>query len=261
MKETKELDHIATGNSVNSDEIAKFNAMAEEWWDEKGKFAPLHKFNPCRIEFILNSLTKELNLAEDNPLSPLKGLDILDVGCGGGLISEPLTRLGANVTAIDASEKNIKIASLHAEQSELSINYRCSSVEELLEAEPDKKYDVVLSLEIVEHVNDPDQFIQACCKLLKSGGQLFVATISRTSKSFVLAIVGAEYVMRWLPRGTHDWKKFLFPHEINSFIEKEQMSLLNVKGVTYNIFKDSWSISNDTSVNYILHAKKEQNES
>lgn len=261
MSKTKELDHIAKGNSVDSDEIAKFNAMAEEWWDETGKFAPLHKFNPCRIDFILTSLKKELDLSEDMPLTPLKDLDILDVGCGGGLISEPMTRLGANVTAIDASEKNIKIASLHAEQSGLSINYQCSSAEELLEAEPEKRYDIVLSLEIIEHVNNPEEFIRTCCKLLKPNGQLFVATVSRTAKSYALAIIGAEYIMRWLPKGTHEWKKFLFPHEINSFIEKEHMSLLNVKGVTYNIFKDSWSISNDTSVNYILHAKKEQNES
>ncbi|MCH2037975.1 MAG: bifunctional 2-polyprenyl-6-hydroxyphenol methylase/3-demethylubiquinol 3-O-methyltransferase UbiG [Rickettsiales bacterium] len=261
MKNNEELNHIAQGDSVNSDEIKKFNAMADEWWDEKGKFAPLHKFNPCRIDFIVRSLKEQLNIADDTTnLQPLKGLDLLDVGCGGGLMSEPMTRLGGNVTGIDASEKNIKIASIHAERSGLSINYQCNSAEELLEQHPEKRFDIVLSLEIVEHVNNPEDFIRTCCKLLKPGGQLFVATISRTAKSFALAIVGAEYIMRWLPRGTHEWNKFLFPHEITSFIEKEGIHLLNVKGASYSIFKDKWSISNDTSVNYILHAKKEDND-
>jgi len=191
--------------TINKEEIQKFSKMADEWWDVNGKFKPLHMFNPARIDYILNKTTSYFKLDKTKKL-PLKNLKILDIGCGGGLMSEPMTRLGASVTGIDASDKNIKVASLHAKQNNLNINYLNKSPEQMDQKE---KYDVILNLEIVEHVDDVDLYISSCFNLLKKNGLMFTATINRTLTSYIKAIVGAEYILRWLPIGTHDWNKFL----------------------------------------------------
>ena len=198
-------------NSINKKEIEKFSNMAAEWWDPEGKFKPLHKFNPIRIKYIKENIIKEFQLK--NKKYPLSGINVLDIGCGGGLLSEPMCRLGANVTAIDASNKNIAIASLHAKKNNLKINYICSSPEKL---KTTKKFDVILNMEIVEHVEDVDFFLKSCANLLKKNGLMFVATINKTLKSYLFAIVGAEYVLRWLPIGTHEWEKFVKPEELKS---------------------------------------------
>ncbi|MEM7617580.1 MAG: bifunctional 2-polyprenyl-6-hydroxyphenol methylase/3-demethylubiquinol 3-O-methyltransferase UbiG [Pseudomonadota bacterium] len=262
VNSSKFVNDSAT-SSINSEELEKFAKMADEWWDPTGKFKPLHKFNPCRINYIKEIVTKShkklLNIDNNPDLSfdadkPFAGLKILDIGCGGGLLAEPMAKLGADVTAIDALEKNIKIAKIHAEQSQLEINYLAMTVEELLaETANEDKYDVILTMEIVEHVNNPAEFIDNCSKLLADNGHLFIATLNRTIKSYVLAIIGAEYVMRWLPVGTHQWHKFLYPQEIEKFISNTAVKLQSVKGATYNILKDKWAISNDTSVNYVMH--------
>ena len=192
--------------SVNKKEIDKFSKMANEWWDPEGKFKPLHKFNPTRIKYIKENIINNFKLK--NKLRPLSGINILDIGCGGGLLSEPMSRMGANVTGIDASDKNIKIAKLHSKKNKLKINYLCSSPEKL---KVTKKFDVILNMEIVEHVEDIDFFLKSCSKLLKKNGLMFVATINKTLKSYIFAIVGAEYVLRWLPIGTHEWEKFVKP--------------------------------------------------
>ena len=192
--------------SVNKKEIDKFSKMADEWWDPEGKFKPLHKFNPIRIKYIKENIINNFKLK--NKSKPLSGINILDIGCGGGLLSEPMSRMGANVTGIDASDKNIKIAKLHSKKNKLKINYLCSSPEKL---KIKKKFDVILNMEIVEHVEDIDFFLKSCSKLLKKNGLMFVATINKTLKSYVFAIVGAEYVLRWLPIGTHEWEKFVKP--------------------------------------------------
>ena len=195
--------------SVNKKEIDKFSKMANEWWDPEGKFKPLHKFNPTRIKYIKENIINNFKLK--NKSKPLSGIKILDIGCGGGLLSEPMSRMGANVTGIDASDKNIKIAKLHSKKNKLKINYLCSSPEKL---KITKKFDVILNMEIVEHVEDIDFFLKSCSKLLKKNGLMFVATINKTLKSYIFAIVGAEYVLRWLPIGTHEWEKFVKPEDL-----------------------------------------------
>ncbi|WP_075485034.1 bifunctional 2-polyprenyl-6-hydroxyphenol methylase/3-demethylubiquinol 3-O-methyltransferase UbiG [Candidatus Pelagibacter communis] len=232
--------------SVNKKEIDKFSKMANEWWDPEGKFKPLHKFNPTRIKYIKENIINNFKLK--NKLRPLSGIDILDIGCGGGLLSEPMSRLGANVTGIDASDKNIKIAKLHSKKNKLKINYLCSSPEKL---KINKKFDVILNMEIVEHVEDVDFFLKSCSKLLKKNGLMFVATINKTLKSYVFAIVGAEYVLRWLPIGTHEWEKFVKPEDLKKILMKYDLSLNKLEGMNFNIIKDEWSISRDLSVNYI----------
>ena len=232
--------------SVNKKEIDKFSKMADEWWDPEGKFKPLHKFNPTRIKYIKENIID--NFALKNKLRPLSGINILDIGCGGGLLSEPMSRMGASVTGIDESNKNIKIAKLHSKKNKLKINYLCSSPEKL---KITKKFDVILNMEIVEHVEDIDFFLKSCSKLLKKNGLMFVATINKTLKSYIFAIVGAEYVLRWLPIGTHEWEKFVKPEDLKKILMKYDLSLNKLEGMNFNIIKDEWSISRDLSVNYI----------
>ena len=234
--------------SVNKKEIDKFSKMANEWWDPEGKFKPLHKFNPVRIKYIKENIINHFKLK--NKFRPLSGINILDIGCGGGLLSEPMSRMGANVTGIDASDKNIQIAKLHAKKSKLKINYLCSSPEKL---KITKKFDVILNMEIVEHVEDTDFFLKSCSKLLKKNGLMFVATINKTLKSYIFAIVGAEYVLRWLPIGTHEWDKFVKPEDLKKILMKHDLSLNKLEGMSFNIIKDEWSISRDLSVNYIAN--------
>ena len=232
--------------SVNKKEIDKFSKMADEWWDPEGKFKPLHKFNPIRIKYIKENIINNFKLK--NKFRPLSGINILDIGCGGGLLSEPMSRMGANVTGIDASDKNIKIAKLHSKKNKLKINYLCSSPEKL---KIKKKFDVILNMEIVEHVEDIDFFLMSCSKLLKKNGLMFVATINKTLKSYVFAIVGAEYILRWLPIGTHEWEKFVKPEDLKKILLKYDLSLNKLDGMNFNVIKDEWNISADLSVNYI----------
>ena len=237
--------------TINKEEIQKFSRLAEEWWDVNGKFKPLHMFNPIRIEYITDTIKKYFKLK--NKANFLEGLNILDIGCGGGLISEPMSRLGAKVTGIDASEKNIKIARLHSEKNGLKINYLNTSPEKFNEFE---KYDVILNLEIVEHVDNVNFYIKSCHKLLKKNGLMFTATLNRSLASYVKAIIGAEYILRWLPIGTHDWNKFIKPEELENFLSKEKFSTLEIKGLQFNPFIKKWKKSEDLSVNYIISSFK-----
>ena len=232
--------------SVNKKEIDKFSKMADEWWDPEGKFKPLHKFNPTRIKYIKENIINNFKLK--NKSKPLLGINILDIGCGGGLLSEPMSRMGANVTGIDASDKNIKMAKLHSKKNKLKIIYLCTSPEKL---KIKKKFDVILNMEIVEHVENIDFFLKSCSKLLKKNGLMFVATINKTLKSFIFAIVGAEYVLRWLPIGTHEWEKFVKPEDLKKNLIKYDLSLDKLDGMKFNIIKDEWNITNDLSINYI----------
>jgi len=220
--------------------------MAAEWWDPSGKFKPLHKFNPIRIKYIKENIISNFKLKVKK--KPLEKINILDIGCGGGLLSEPMTRLGATVTGIDASNKNINIAKLHAKKNKLKINYLCSSPENL---KIKKKFDVILNMEIIEHVEDINFFISSCSKLLKKNGLMFIATLNKTLKSYVFAIIGAEYVLRWLPIGTHDWEKFVRPEDLRKILSKNNLILDKLDGMNFNIIKDEWSVSTDTSINYI----------
>ena len=233
-------------SSVNKKEIEKFSKMASEWWDPNGKFKPLHKFNPIRIRYIKENIIQNFKLK--NNKKPLEKINILDIGCGGGLLSEPMQRLGANVTGIDASIKNIKIAKLHAKKNKLNIKYLCTYPEKL---KVKKKFDVILNMEIVEHVEDVKFFLESCSKLLKKNGLMFVATINKTLKSYVFAIVGAEYVLRWLPVGTHEWEKFVKPEDLKNILKNHSLVLNKLDGMNFNLIKDEWNISKDTSVNYI----------
>ena len=238
-------------SSVNKKEIEKFSKMAAEWWDPSGKFKPLHKFNPIRIQYIKENIISNFKLKIKK--KPLDKINILDIGCGGGLLSEPMTRLGANVTGIDASSKNINIAKHHAKKNNLKINYICSSPEKL---KIKKKFDVILNMEIVEHVEDINFFINSCSKLLKKNGLMFIATLNKTLKSYMFAIIGAEYVLRWLPIGTHDWEKFVKPEELKKILIKNNLKLEKLDGMNFNIIKDEWSVSSDTSINYIAKSIK-----
>ena len=233
-------------STINKKEIEKFSKIAEEWWDPNGKFKPLHKFNPIRISFIKDNIIKSLKLEKKN--KPLEKIKILDIGCGGGLLSEPMSILGADVVGIDASSKNINVAKLHAKKNNLDIKYICTSPENL---KIDKKFDVILNMEIVEHVEDIDLFLQSCSKLLRKKGIMFVATLNKTLKSYLFAIIGAEYVLRWLPIGTHDWEKFVTPNQLIKILEKNNLKLDILTGMKFNIIKDEWKISNDQSINYI----------
>jgi 2-polyprenyl-6-hydroxyphenyl methylase/3-demethylubiquinone-9 3-methyltransferase len=238
-------------STVNKKEIEKFSKMAAEWWDPEGKFKPLHKFNPIRIKYIRDNIIYSFKLKFKE--QPLQKINILDIGCGGGLLSEPMARLGANVTGIDASDKNIKIAKLHAKKNKLNINYFCSSPEKL---KIKKKFDVILNMEIIEHVEDINFFIKSCSKLLKKNGLMFVATLNKTLKSYVFAIIGAEYVLRWLPIGTHDWEKFVKPEDLKNILSKNNLKIEKIDGMNFDIFKDEWNISKDTSINYIAKSLK-----
>ena len=233
-------------NTINKKEIEKFSSIAEEWWDPTGKFKPLHKFNPIRISYIKNNIIKSLKL--NNNEKPLKKVKILDIGCGGGLLTEPMKKLGADVVGIDASEKNIKIAKLHSKKNNLNIKYLCVSPENFITKE---KFDVILNMEIVEHVKDIDFFLKSSSKLLKKGGIMFVATLNKTLKSYLFAIVGAEYILKWLPIGTHDWEKFVKPEDLIDILKKYNFKLDCLDGMKLNILTDQWKISADKSVNYI----------
>ena len=234
-------------NTINKKEIEKFSKISDEWWNPNGKFKPLHKFNPIRISYIKENIIKSFNIIQKNK-TPLKNMKVLDIGCGGGLLSEPMCRLGADVTGIDASKKNISVAKIHAKKNKLKINYKVASPEMLKNK---TKFDVILNMEIVEHVNDIDFFIKESSKLLKKNGIMFIATLNKTLKSYVFAIVGAEYILKWLPIGTHDWEKFVKPSELISITKKNNLSLKKLDGMNFNILDNSWKVTNDTSVNYI----------
>ena len=238
--------------TINKEEIQKFSDLAEEWWDVKGKFKPLHMFNPIRIEYIVDNIKKYFEIKK-NKANFLNGLNILDIGCGGGLISEPMARLGANVTGIDASEKNINVAQTHSQKSELQINYITASPENLND---NKKFDIILNLEIVEHVDNVNLYIKSCSKLLKKNGLMFTATLNRSFASYIKAIIGAEYILRWLPIGTHDWNKFIKPEELENFLSEEKFSTIDIKGLKFNPFLKKWKKSDDLSVNYIITSFK-----
>jgi len=240
--------------TVDPAEIERFSRIAEEWWDPAGKFAPLHQLNPVRIGYIRDRAAAHWQ-RDALSGSPLDGLDLLDIGCGGGLLSEPMARLGAAVTGIDAAERNIATASLHAEGQDLAIDYRATTAESL--AETGKKYDIVLALEIVEHVADVELFLRTCGDLVKPGGLLFLSTLNRTAKSWALAIAGAEYVLRWLPRGTHEWKKFLKPSEVVRGLRGGAIDAQEIVGVVYSPLSRAWSLNKaDLDVNYILYGTK-----
>ena len=234
-------------NTINKKEIEKFSKIAEEWWNPDGKFKPLHKFNPIRISYIKNNIIRSLNL-KNKEKKPLEKVKILDIGCGGGLLSEPMSRLGADVTAIDASDKNINVAKIHAKTSNLKINYICTSPEKL---KSKNKFDVILNMEIVEHVDDVNLFLKSCSGLLKKNGIMFIATLNKTLKSYVFAIVGAEYILRWLPIGTHEWEKFIKPDDLTNILKKNNLELNRLDGMKFNIITDKWRISSDKSINYI----------
>tara|TARA_B100000900_G_C20435871_1_gene656964 strand:- start:231 stop:959 length:729 start_codon:yes stop_codon:yes gene_type:complete len=233
-------------NTINKKEIEKFSRIAEEWWNPEGKFKPLHKFNPIRISYIKENIVSTLNLK--NKKKPLEKIEILDIGCGGGLLSEPMSRLGAKVVGIDASEKNINVAKLHAKKNNLDIKYFCASPENF---KINTKFDVILNMEIVEHVEDVNFFLKSCSKLLKKNGIMFVATLNKTLKSYLFAIIGAEYILKWLPIGTHEWEKFVKPEDLTDILKKHDLKLEKLDGMKFNLIKDEWSISSDKSINYI----------
>ena len=237
--------------TINQEEIQKFSKIADEWWDANGKFKPLHRFNPIRIKYIIDKCTYHFNLKNNN--DKRYGLKFLDIGCGGGLVSEPLCRLGGNVTGIDASSKNIEVAKIHARKNKLKIKYLNTSPEK---KQIQDKFDVILNLEVIEHVENVDLFMKSATELLKKNGIMFIATINRTFESYLKAIVGAEYILRWLPIGTHDWQKFLTPGEIEQKFSKLNLDKLDLTGLKYNMFSNNWTKSKDCSVNYILLAKK-----
>ena len=238
--------------TINKEEIQKFSKLADEWWDVNGKFKPLHMFNPIRIEYITDKIKQHFKINAGN-LNYLKGLNILDIGCGGGLISEPMARLGGRVTGIDASEKNIKVAKIHAKKNELKINYLNKSPEEL---ENKEKFDIILNLEVVEHVDNVGLYIESCYNLLKKDGLMFTATLNRSFMSYLKAIIGAEYIMRWLPIGTHDWNKFLKPEELEKQLQDKKFSMVEIKGLEFNPLLNKWKKSNNLSVNYIIASSK-----
>ena len=238
-------------STINKEEIEKFSKIAEEWWDPAGKFKPLHKFNPIRIEYIKNNIIKTFKL--DNKNKPLEKIKILDIGCGGGLLSEPMSRMGASVTGIDASNKNITVAKLHAKKNKLEIEYICSSPEIF---KTNVKYDVILNMEIIEHVEDISLFLNSCTKLLKKNGIMFVATLNKTLKSYIFAIIGAEYILRWLPIGTHDWNKFIKPEELEKKLTDKNFTTSNIEGLKFNPIFNQWKKSDDLSVNYIISSIK-----
>ncbi len=243
-----------SASTVDPAEVAKFEAMAAEWWNPNGKFKPLHMLNPCRLDYITSQIASEFDLDLAGPL-PFKGLRILDIGCGGGLLSEPMARLGAEVVGADPATRNIPVAQLHAEQSGLTIDYRLTTAEDLAQA--GEQFDVVLNMEVVEHVPDPQSFLTACQTLLKPGGLMICSTLNRNMKSFGMAIVGAEWIMKWLPKGTHDWKKFITPDELTEFIRKAGLDPVDRKGMVFNAVAWSWSLSaRDLSVNYVTASVK-----
>jgi 2-polyprenyl-6-hydroxyphenyl methylase/3-demethylubiquinone-9 3-methyltransferase len=239
--------------TVDEAEVARFAALADEWWDARGKMAVLHKFNPVRLAYIRDAACKRF-ARDPKQLGCLEGLRILDIGCGGGILCEPLARLGATMVGADPAEKNIAAAKLHAAQSELAIDYRATTAEALADA--GERFDIVLAMEVVEHVADVTLFVRRCAEMVQPGGLMIAATINRTMKSFALAIVGAEYVLRWLPRGTHQWDKFVTPEELEIAMERAGLRTTDERGVIYNLLADRWELSGDTDVNYMVLAEK-----
>ncbi|WP_424930143.1 bifunctional 2-polyprenyl-6-hydroxyphenol methylase/3-demethylubiquinol 3-O-methyltransferase UbiG [Amaricoccus tamworthensis] len=243
------MNTIENTGSVDEAEIAKFEAMAAEWWDPNGKFKPLHQMNPCRLGYVIDQICAEFN-RDMKAATPLSGLRLLDIGCGGGLLSEPMARLGADVVGADAAERNIPVAKLHAEQSGLTIDYRHTTAEAL--AKTGEQFDVVLNMEVVEHVADPQEYLRTCHNLLRPGGLMICSTLNRNPKSYAMAIVGAEQIMRWLPKGTHDWNKFITPDELFEMLSQAGLNPVDRKGFVFNPIRWSWSISDrDLSVNYV----------
>jgi 2-polyprenyl-6-hydroxyphenyl methylase/3-demethylubiquinone-9 3-methyltransferase len=241
-------------NTIDSAEVAKFEAMAAEWWDPNGKFKPLHMLNPCRLDYITKQIAAEFDL-DMSSQAPFQSLRILDIGCGGGLLSEPMARLGATVVGADAAPRNIPVAQLHAEKMGLTIDYRHTTAEDL--AADGEQFDVILNMEVVEHVADPCGYLTACQTLLKPNGLMICSTLNRNSKSFVMAIIGAEWVMRWLPKGTHDWKKFITPDELFDLLRKAGLDPVDRKGMVFNPLGWSWSVSaRDLSCNYVTASIK-----
>jgi 2-polyprenyl-6-hydroxyphenyl methylase/3-demethylubiquinone-9 3-methyltransferase len=241
---------ILTSPTVDPEEVEKFSRIASEWWDPESKFKPLHKFNPVRLGYIRDQICSHFGLSGERPF---EGLRILDIGCGGGLVAEPMARLGAQVTAVDAAEANVKTAMVHAEEQGLEIDYRWGSAEQLVEA-GEAPFDVVLNLEVVEHVADPQRFLSDSASLVKPGGLMAVATINRTAKAFALAIFGAEYVLGWLPRGTHRFEKLVKPGEIRGALSGAGLAVGAPVGMSYNPLSDRWSVSGDEMVNYMMTA-------
>ena len=235
-------------STVDQQEIDHFSRLADQWWDPAGKFRPLHKFNPVRLQYIRTKLAAHFGL-DGAVAAPYENLRILDIGCGGGLLSEPMAKLGASVVGADASETNIAVASLHAQHSRLEIDYRATTAEQLADA--GEQFDVVLNMEVVEHVADVPLFLDACARMVKPGGLMFVATINRTPKAYALAIIGAEYVLRWLPRGTHSYEKLVTPEEMDGPLTAAGMALNERCGVSYHVLQDSWQLSKDIDVNYL----------
>ena len=243
----------AAQTTIDEADVARFSAMAAEWWDPTGKFKPLHKFNPVRLEYIKEKVCENFGRDVKDPKA-FKGLRILDIGCGGGLLAEPMARLSADVVGADASEVNIEVAKIHAEQSDLKIDYRATT-SEALEASGEK-FDIILNMEVVEHVADVNLFMTSCAKMVKPEGLMFVATINRTPKAKMLAIFMAENVLRWLPKGTHEYEKLVRPEEIEAPISQEGMEIIDKTGVFYNVLQDRWNKSRDMDVNYMVLAKK-----
>ena len=243
----------STPSTIDEAEVARFSRLAAEWWNPHGKFGVLHKFNPVRLRFIRDEALARFS-KDTASLKPFEGLRLLDIGCGGGLLSEPMARMGFDVVAADASEKNIKTASVHAQEQNLQIDYRNTTAEALAAA--GERFDVILNMEVIEHVADMNLFLTSCASMLKPGGMMFVATINRTAKSYALAIVGAEWVLGWIPRGTHDWSKFIKPMELDTALSRAGLNARAETGVMYNPLSGQWMTSTDTDVNYMLVAEK-----
>jgi 2-polyprenyl-6-hydroxyphenyl methylase/3-demethylubiquinone-9 3-methyltransferase len=240
-------------STVDETEVARFSALAAEWWDARGKMAVLHRFNPVRLRFIKEAACRHFG-RDDKQLDALTGLRLLDIGCGGGILSEPLARLGAKVVGADPSRTNIEAARLHATEAGVTVDYRATTAEAL--ADEGERFDIVLAMEVVEHVADLNLFIRRCAEMVKPGGLMIVATLNRTLKSFALAIVGAEYVLRWLPRGTHQWDKFVTPNELEATLERHGLRVIDETGVIYDLLADRWQLSTDMDVNYMVVAER-----
>jgi 2-polyprenyl-6-hydroxyphenyl methylase/3-demethylubiquinone-9 3-methyltransferase len=240
----------APASSVRPDDVERFSRIAAQWWDPRGKFAPLHKFNPVRLAFIREEALRAFG-RDPGARRPFEGLRLLDIGCGGGLLSEPMARLGFDVTAVDASAQNIAVASLHAAESGLEINFRAGAAEDLLAAGVEG-FDLVLNMEVIEHVADPERFLLDVLTLVRPGGVMILATLNRTLKSLAMAKIGAEYILGWLPRGAHDWRRFLKPEEIRAFLKGQPAVVEGPFGVVYDPLRDRWSEGSDVAINYLM---------
>lgn len=252
QQDSRTVSSVVSPSTVDPAEVAKFSKLSQEWWDPKGRMAPLHRINPLRLAFIRDAAGRKFD-RNVRSLNCLAGLRILDIGCGAGLLCEPLARLGAQVIGIDPSPSNIAAARLHADRGHLSIDYRCITVEEM---DVRERFDVVLAMEVVEHVSDVGLFVKRCASMLKPGGLMVVSTLNRNWKSFALAIVGAEYVLRWLPRGTHQWDKFVTPDELAKYLLDNRLTITEQSGVVYSPLADKWSLSADMGVNYMVIAEE-----